>query len=380
MTYTCLLKTSDNEFGIYSIPSSGGPPKLVTRFGAGWGWPQGLAWTANSEKLILSRPQTGDDFELDEVTLANGTLRKLPIGQDAVHPVISAKGDKLAYEVLSSPHADIWRRDLSHPEAAAVKLLSFTRDQDSPQYSPDGKHIAFNSNRGGTWEIWMSDADGTHLVQMSDLKSSNSGTPRWSPDSQRIAFDSRQSGLPEVYIVDISERTPRKVATNVSEMSTPNWSHDGKWLYFQASTSSAPDLRIFRCPASGGDAAPLSAEFRSKPSESIDGETLYFTNVTTTTVHMIPLNRAVAESKLKGMPVIEGQTQWTVASEGIYFVPADAPKSVRYFDFATKQVHKVFETEKASSYGMSVSPDGRWILYTQAGEDNSDIMLVENFR
>jgi len=80
------------------------------------------------------------------------------------------------------------------------------------------------------------------------------------------------------------------------------------------------------------------------------------------------------------MPVIEGQTQWTVASEGIYFVPADAPKSVRYFDFATKQVHKVFETEKASSYGMSVSPDGRWILYTQAGEDNSDIMLVENFR
>jgi Tol biopolymer transport system component len=380
LAYGCLLKTSDNEIGIYSVPSWGGPSIVVTRFMTGWGWPQGIAWTANDKKLILSRPQTGDDFELDEVSVANGTLRKLPIGQDALRPAISAKGDKLAYEVLST-HRDIWRRDLSHPEAAAVKLISSTRDQDGPQYSPDGKHIAFTSNRGGTWEIWMSDADGTHLVQMSDLKSSNSGTPRWSPDSQRIAFDSRQSGHPEVYIVNISERTPRKVVTNVSEMSTPTWSHDGKWLYFQASTSRAPVLRIFRCPVSGGDAVALSADFRSKPSESYDGNTLYFASEGGPIgIYGLSLKSAGAESVLKGMPVVAYPTQWTVASEGIYFVPADAPKSIRYFDFATKQVHRIFESEKGFGSGLSVSPDGRWILYTQQGEDNSDIMLVGNFR
>jgi hypothetical protein len=71
---------------------------------------------------------------------------------------------------------------------------------------------------------------------------------------------------------------------------------------------------------------------------------------------------------------------WTVVPEGIYFTPADAPKSVRYFDFATKQIRQIFEAEKAFVSGLSVSPDGRWILYTQVDEANEDIMLVDHFR
>ena len=57
----------------------------------------------------------------------------------------------------------------------------------------------------------MGDVDGTHLVRMSDSRTSEAGSPRWSPDSQKIAFDSRHSGHPEVYVVDLAERLPRKV-------------------------------------------------------------------------------------------------------------------------------------------------------------------------
>src|SRR6266481_2178070 len=193
LAYICGLKRNDNELGIYSVSLSGGPPTLVTRFMTGWGWPDGIAWTANDKKLILARPMTGNDFELDEVAVADGSLRKLPFGRDALTPAISVKGDKLAFVLSVPPHIDIWRKDLTHPEAAAIKLISSTHDQASPQYSPDGKHIAFASNRGGTWEIWMIDSDGTHLVRMSDAKSSEAGVPRWSPDGQKIAFDSRHS-------------------------------------------------------------------------------------------------------------------------------------------------------------------------------------------
>jgi Tol biopolymer transport system component len=318
---------------------------------------------------------------LDEVTVADGTLRKLPFGQDAFHPAISAKGDKLAYEVSPPPHIDIWRKDLLHPEAAAVKLISSTRDQNAPQYSSDGKHIAFASNRRGNSEIWMSDADGTHLVQMSDSKSSEAGSPRWSPDSQKIVFDSRQSGHLEVYIVDISERLPRKVVTSLSDVSTPSWSHDGKWLYFQARTADAPHERIFRCPATGGDAVALSAEAGTFPWESYGGETVYFVNAGSgSTLDMVSLKPVGKELVLKGMPAVADRSQWTVVPGGIYFVPADAPKSLRYFDLATRKVRQIFEAEKAFVNGLSVSPDGRWILYTQSEEQTSDIMLVEHFR
>jgi Tol biopolymer transport system component/DNA-binding winged helix-turn-helix (wHTH) protein len=379
LAYLCLLKRQDNEAGIYSIAASGGPPMLVTRFMTGWGWPMGIVWTANDKKLILSRPQIGDDFELDEVTLAYGSLRKLSFGQGATSPAISDKGDKLAY-TLSFHHDDIWRKDLLHPEAVAVKLIYSTHDQNGPQYSPDGKHIAFSSNRGGTWEIWMSDADGTHLVLMSDAKSSEAGVPRWSPDSQKLAFDSRQSGHPEVYIVDISERMPRKVVTKLSDMSTPSWSRDGKWLYFQSRPADTPNGRIFRCPASGGEAVALSAESGSYAWESYDGETVYFANrENAATLDLVSLKRAGAQSVLRGMPAVDDQSNWTVVPGGIYFVPADAAKSLQYFDFNSKQVRQIFEAEKYFNNGLSVSPDGRWILYTQIDELNADIMLVDHF-
>jgi Tol biopolymer transport system component len=387
LAYVCLLNEVSKEFGIYTVSLSGGPAVAVTRFTTGMGYPQGIAWTANDKKLILSRPRLSDDFELDEVTVADGSLRGLPFGQDGGHLAISPKGDKLAFEVAPFHRIDIWRKDLQHPEAPAVKLISSTRSQGIPQYSPDGRHIAFTSKRGGTWDIWMSDADGTHLVQLSDDKNSPAVYPRWSPDSQKLAFDSMHSGQPEMFIVDIAERLARRVVSNLSYMSTPSWSHDGKWLYFRSRTNGTADERIFRCPVSGGDAVALSAAPSDQPWESADGKTLYFVNLgakvmrsyPVVSVHMASLHTPGTESVLRGMPAVLDPSLWTVVPGGIYFVPRDAPKSVRYFDFATKRVHQIFEVGKDFDDSLSVSPDGRWLLYTQADEDNADIMLVENF-
>jgi Tol biopolymer transport system component len=379
LAYLCLLKTNNNEFGIYSVSLSGSSPKLISKFMTGWDLPAGMAWTADDKRLIVSRPRIGNDLELDEVTLADGVFRVVfaQSAKEAMGPAISAKGDKLAYSLMSHGYAEIWRKDLWQPEAVGRKLVSSTYINFFPEYSPDGKHIAFISFRGGPSEIWMSNADGTNLVRMSDGKSSAAGTPRWSPDSRKLVFDSRQSDHPEVYIVDISERLPRKLITNVSDANTPSWSHDGNWIYFQATS----DQRIYRCPAGGGNAEALSAERGSFSFESYDGETVFFVSPPDGgDLHMVSVKQPHTASAVKGMPALAGRDRYTVVPGGIYFVPANASKSIQYFDFATRQVRKIFDLDQENFSGLSVSLDGHWILYTQQAGTNTNIMIVEHFR
>jgi hypothetical protein len=148
-----------------------------------------------------------------------------------------------------------------------------------------------------------------------------------------------------------------------------------------AHTEHAPEARIFRCPASGGDAVALSANPGSFPSESYEEEKLYFfLNTTSRALAVISLKPAGPESVLISMPAVSDQTMWTVVPEGIYFEPADSSQSIRYFDFASKQVRQIFRADKDFNAGLSVSPDGRWMLYTQVDDQNSNIMLVEHFR
>jgi hypothetical protein len=79
------------------------------------------------------------------------------------------------------------------------------------------------------------------------------------------------------------------------------------------------------------------------------------------------------------MPRIIEAELWILSRSGIYFVPDEAPRSLRYFDFASSQIRPIFEVDKDFDDGLSVSPDGRWILYSLVGDVNSDIMLVDHF-
>jgi hypothetical protein len=61
-------------------------------------------------------------------------------------------------------------------------------------------------------------------------------------------------------------------------------------------------------------------------------------------------------------------------------VPREKPQSVWYFDFSTEKSHAIFEAGKAFNDGLSVSPDERWIIYSQIVQSDADIMLVDHFQ
>src|SRR5258705_84833 len=70
-----------------------------------------------------------------------------------------------------------------------------------PMASPDGKKIAFESNRTGDWEIFVMNFDGTELKQLTHSKGFD-GCPIWSPDGTKIVFPSERDNDSEIYIMN----------------------------------------------------------------------------------------------------------------------------------------------------------------------------------
>jgi len=372
LAYWCFR--SENVAVLYSLPLQHGEPKMVSLLR---GWPTGLTWSADDKELIYSR--WGGSRHLGEVTVANGSDKTLAFAVSAELPTVSSRGDKLAYSSLSH-NPNIWRRDLLHPESPAVEFIPSSRSQFDAQYSPDGKRIAFASMRSGVQGVWISNEDGSNLVQISN-PAQPSGSPQWSPDGNKIGFDSLSPDGWEIYVANVAERMPRKLVTNISGIVRPRWSRDGRWIYFSSGEPSR--MGVYRCPASGGDAIALSKDVDGiSPQESFDGKTVYFaSHDERSTLKKVALpGRPGKESEVEGLPRLRDSGLWTLSPVGIYFVPADAPRSLRYFDFASKQIRPIFEADKDFSSGLSVSPDGRWILYSLVGDANGDIMLVDHFR
>jgi Tol biopolymer transport system component len=110
-------------------------------------------------------------------------------------------------------HFDIW----------GIALTTRT-DQVNAQISPDGKLIAFESNRSGNSEIWICDRDGPSPLQLTSFGGPSTGTPRWSPDSRHIVFDSGVSGHGELYVVSANGGQLQRLATGTPNAVSPFWS------------------------------------------------------------------------------------------------------------------------------------------------------------
>ena len=83
--------------------------------------------------------------------------------------------------------------------------------------------------------------------------------------------------------------------------------------------------------------------------------------------------------------VLESVDKWAFAivNEGIYFIPRpdfSGRYSIQFFNFGTKRIRPISTVESGIDDYLSVSPDGRWILYSQNDQMGSDLVLVENFR
>ncbi len=146
--------------------------------------------------------------------------------------------------------------------------------QQLPQYSPDGRKIAFQSDRSGGWGLWTCDADGENCQQLMSFRGFTGGSPRWSADGRWLTFDSRAEGKSQIYVISADGGLQRRITAGNAENIIPSWSHDGRWIYFSSDRSG--QWRVWKAPSKGGEAVQVTNTDSQAAFESVDGKYLYF--------------------------------------------------------------------------------------------------------
>ncbi len=141
----------------------------------------------------------------------------------------------------------------------------------SASVSPDGTRIALILSKSGSPDVWVCDADGKNLKQLTTTKEEES-SPCWSPDGRTICFSSRASGISALYTVPADGGKMSKLMTaGVANATEPDWSPDGKQIVF---TTQRGGFEICVVPAGGGEAKTLVAG--EDPSWAANSRTVVF--------------------------------------------------------------------------------------------------------
>jgi Tol biopolymer transport system component len=292
----------------------------------------------------------------------------------------SGRPARLVY-VRAFEDLNIWRVETSGRGAQAASppavAISSTRTDANAQFSPDGRRVAFSSDRSGDNEIWVSDADGSNAVQLTSMGAPQTGTARWSPDGQMITFNSNLEGHWEIYVVPAAGGKPRRLTTHPANNGVPSFSLDGKWIYFTSNRTG--EYQIWKVPAAGGEAIQVTHNIGYVAFESPNGMYVYYTQ----TIAGPSALWRLPTSGGQPVKVLEGVVwrAFAVLTRGVYYVDqADGETRLRFFDLTAARSTTVARSLGDVRYGLTASPDGRTVLYTRVDSSVEDLMLVENFR
>jgi Tol biopolymer transport system component len=368
-------RTAGNQ-DVWVQPVSGGEARRLTSGQYAMVW--ALNWTPDGAEIVFSEAR-GYGRRMARVPLAGGAPQPVVgVGENAASA--SVRGNRMVYAQSTPSVADLWRlprpgapRSTETPE----KLLASSQNA---AYSPDGRKIAFESSRGGATNIWLSNADGSHPVQLTS-SNSESGTPRWSPDGRRLVVDSLEAGNWDLYVIRADGGMPRRLTQEPSEDGTGTWSRDGRWIYFHSDRSGRSE--VWKVPPDGGAVVQVTRGGGYYAVESEDGRYLYYSKSSPSGIWRAPLSGGDESEVVKG-PVFWGD--WALTRQGIYYAATRSQVrreefEVQYLDFSSGRTTLLYRKEGITHHWcLTVSPDEKWILFGEAPGQQSELMVMENFR
>jgi tricorn protease len=213
-------------------------------------------------------------------------------------------------------------------------------------------------------DIWVADLDGEKILRLTSTPAVENN-PHFSPDGKWIAFSSNRSGNEAVYVVSAKGGTPTRLTWHPSPSSVRGWSPDGKNVLYASSRDNSPTgfARLWTVPVSGGPSTLLTSQWASNGSYSPEGDKIIIDKIQRWDVEwrhykggqntpLILLNLAnQSEKLLPNESTVDFQPLWL--SNTIYFLSdRDWTSNIWSFEPSSGQLHQVTRFD---------GPDIKWL-------------------
>jgi TolB protein len=193
------------------------------------------AWSPDGSKIVFACA-----VEICVMNEDGSGIVQLTNSLSAEAPAWSPDGSRIAFH--ADPTGTNWDIYVMDTDGGNIARLTTDPATDGfPDWSREGTRIAFRRIVSGTSQIFVMNADGTGLVQLTT--GPGGSTPAWSPDGTRIAFDSDRTGRGEIYVMNADGTGITQVTT--AGGSKADWSLDGSRIVFYAKRGKNPSAANF---------------------------------------------------------------------------------------------------------------------------------------
>ncbi len=219
--------------GVWVLPAAGGTSVRVTDDES---LNLSLLWVPGRASLpYLSNRDGGRDLYQVSLTRAGrpvGGPTRLTTGLNAAAVSLSADGRRLAYAVFAGT-SNIWSLPIPGAGTASASraepVTAGNQVIELFDLSDDGRWLAFDSDRGGTQQIYRMPLDGGELEQLT-TDAEPAFSPSFSPDGREIAYHRFRAGHRQIFLLPAEGGTPTQVTAGREHYRVPEWSPDGRTL------------------------------------------------------------------------------------------------------------------------------------------------------
>lgn len=236
VVFTCYVKQIDQ---ICLLNADGSGRKQLTDLKATAFY---ASVSPDGQTIYFSSKDTGN-FEIYSVSVNGDNLQKLTKNIGALYaPELSPNGEWI---IFTKNGDGLW---LMKPDGSNAHRLT-NKDDIDPSWSPDGSMISFASSRAGERQLFVMNADGSNIRQVTDLNNMG-GRNTWSPDATKLAFYRGPQGDRNIFIINV-DGTGLERLTDGGDNLGPSWSPDGNWIVFTSFRDGNNELYIIHPDGTG---------------------------------------------------------------------------------------------------------------------------------